>query len=48
MRNEGGPYEYAVTVRDPEYNPSRRGWDYEVKEDATGLIYMKPEGDLKR
>ena len=45
---EGSPDEYAVTVRDPEYNPSRRGWDYEVKKDDTGLVYLVPEGDLKR
>ena len=47
----GSPYfEFNVTVADLVYNDDRKGWDYRVTDDSTGLLYPSwiSERDLKR
>ena len=51
LMRRGSPYfEYAVTVVDLTYNEDRKGWDYQVKDDGTGILWTSwvAERDLKR
>ena len=51
MRRTPSPwFEFNVTVVDLTYNETRRGWDYQVRDDSTKLVYPNwvAEKDLKR
>ena len=39
MRRGSPWFEYAVTVINLIYNEDRKGWDYQVKDDSSGLMW---------